>query len=123
MPSSEIQDQLAASLRLAVARYLKDHPDAVSDAGVWVDADVEATMAQPLEALQQEATERLEDLEDWRERAQSEDPAAWETGRVDFLHAQLNLQSTRSGSFATASGSLVDFLSSVGEEVDVLDEH
>lgn len=123
MPSSEIQDQLAASLRLAVARYLKDHPDAVSDAGVWVDADVEASMAQPLEALQQEATERLEALEDWKERTQDEDPAEWETGRVSYLQAQLNLQSARSGSFATASGSLVDFLSSMGEEVDVLDEH
>lgn len=123
MPSSEIGEQLTASLRLAVARYLTDHPDAVSDAGVWVDGDVEAVMAQPLEALQHEATERLEALEDWKERAQDEDPAEWESGRVDYLHAQLNLQSARSGSFATASGSLVDFLSSVGEEVDVLDEH
>jgi hypothetical protein len=123
MHSSEIQEQLAASLRLAVARYLKDHPDAVPDAGVWVDNDVEATMAQPLEALRQEAADRLGALEDWKERAQDEDPAAWDTGRVEYLQAQLNLQSAQSGSFATASGSLADFLSSVGEEVDVLDEH
>jgi hypothetical protein len=123
MHSSEIQEQLAASLALAVARYLKDHPDAVSDAGVWVDDEVEAWMAQPVDALQDEATERLEALEDWKERAQDEDAAAWETGRVDYLQTQLNLQSSRSGSFATASGSLADFLMSVREEVDVLDEH
>jgi hypothetical protein len=123
MHSSEIQEQLAASLALAVARYLRDHPDAVSDAGVWVDREVEARMAQPVEALQEEAAERLEALEDWKERAQDENPAVWETGRVDYLQAQLHLQSARSGSFATASGSLADFLMSVGEEVDVLDEH
>jgi hypothetical protein len=123
MHSSEIQEQLAASLGLAVARHLKDHPDAVSDAGVWLDRGVEARMAQPVEALGEEATERLEALEDWKERAQDEDPAAWETSRVYYLQAQLNLQSARSGSFATASGSLADFLMAVGEEVDVLDEH
>lgn len=123
MHSSEIQEQLAASLRLAVARYLKEHPDAVPEAGVWVDNDVEATMAQPVEALRLKAADRLEALEDWKERAQDEDPAAWDIGRVDYLQAQLNLQSAQSGSFATASGSLADFLRSVGEEVDVLDEH
>jgi hypothetical protein len=123
MHSSEIAEQLAASLALAVARYLKDHPDAVPNAGVWVDRDVEARMTQPVETLQEEATERLEALEEWKERVQDEDPSAWETGRVDYLQAQLNLQSARSGSFATASGSLADFLMAVGEQVDVLDEH
>ncbi|MDP9294057.1 MAG: hypothetical protein M3O90_06495 [Actinomycetota bacterium] len=123
MHSSEIAEQLAGSLALAVARYLQEHPDAVSDAGVWLDREVEARMTQPLESLGEEATERLEALEEWKERAQDEDPSAWETGRVDYLQAQLNLQSARSGSFATASGSLADFLMAVGEQVDVLDEH
>jgi len=123
MPSSELQGQFAASLSLAVARYLKDHPAAVPEAGVWLDGDVEGWMAQSVEALAEEATERLDALEAWKERVNDEDTAAWETGRVDYLQAQLNLQSTRSGSFATASGSLADFLTSVGEEVAVLDEH
>ena len=38
-------DLLAASLPLAVARYLQDHPDAVARAGAWLDADAEAWMA------------------------------------------------------------------------------
>jgi hypothetical protein len=123
MPSSEIDEQLTASLSLAVARYLSDHPEAAPRAGAWLDADVERRRAEPLEELEEEAGERLDALEDWKEQAREDDPEAWETGRVAYLQAQLNLQSARSGSFATASGSLADFLRSVGETVDVLDEH
>jgi hypothetical protein len=112
-------DLLAASLPLAVARYLQDHPDAVPRAGAWLDGDAEAWMAKPVEAIQAEATRGLEALDEWREDAGGD----WEAGRVDFLQAQLNLQSARSGSFATAAGSLADFLTDVGEEPDVLDEH
>jgi hypothetical protein len=116
-------DLLAASQSLAVARYLKDHPDAVDGAGIWLDDEAEAWMAKPTEAIQEEATNGLEALDEWGDEAREEDPDEWEAGRVDFLQAQLNFQSARSGSFATASGSLADFLAEMGEDVDVLDEH
>ena len=108
MRSSEL---LPASLSLAVARYLKDHPDAVEKAGAWLDDEAREWMARPVDAIRAEATRGLEALEEG------------EMDRVELLQAQLNFQSARSGSFATASGSLVDFLTDMGEEVDVLDEH
>ena len=108
MRSSEL---LPASLSLAVARYLKDHPDAVAKAGAWLDDDARVWMARSVDEIGAEATEGLEALEEG------------EIDRVDYLQAQLNFQSARSGSFATASGSLTDFLVDMGEDVDVLDEH
>jgi len=75
------------------------------------------------DAIGAEATKGLEALDEWRGEVREDDPETWEAGRVDFLQAQLNFQSARSGSFATASGSLADFLADMGEDVDVLDEH
>jgi hypothetical protein len=116
-------DLLASSLALAIARYLRDHPDAAARAGAWRDGDVDAWLAAPAEAIGIEATKGLEALDEWRDETRANAPEEWEAGRVDFLQAQLNFQSARSGSFATAAGSLVDFLADMGEEVDVLDEH
>lgn len=113
--SSEL---LAASLALAIARYLHAHPGARAHA--WRDPGVDAWLAAPVEAIQAEATAGLEALDEWRDDAA---PDEWEAGRVEFLQAQLNYQSARSGSFATAAGSLADFLADMGEDVDVLDEH
>jgi hypothetical protein len=116
-------DLLATSLALALARYLKDHPEAAPRAGAWRDADVESWITAPEEAIRAEATKGLEALDEWRDETREAAPDEWEAGRVEFLQAQLNFQSARSGSFATASGSLADFLGEMGEEVDVLDEH
>ena len=118
MRSSEL---LTSSLALAIARYLQDHPDA--DAGPWRDGDVDKWSGESLDAIGAEATKGLEALDEWRDEVREDDPETWEAGRVDFLQAQLNFQSARSGSFATASGSLADFLADMGEDVDVLDEH
>jgi hypothetical protein len=113
MRSSEL---LADSQALAVARYLTDHPGAAAQA--WRDDAVERWLREPAAAIAAEADRGLAALEAWRE----DSPEEWESGRVDYLQAQLNFQSARSGSFATASGALVDFLVEMGEDVDVLDE-
>jgi hypothetical protein len=112
-------DLLAQSLALAIARYLQDRPQAAACAGAWGDGDVQTWMGRPPDAIAAEATKGLEALDEWRD----EEPDEWEAGRVEFLQAQLNFQSARSGSFATAAGSLADFLAEMGEDVDVLDEH
>ena len=116
-------DLLATSLALAVARYLHDHPDVAPRADAWRGPDVESWIAASEEAIQAGATRGLEALDEWRDETRESAPEEWESGRVDFLQAQLNFQSARSGSFATASGSLADFLAEMGEDVDVLDEH
>ena len=42
---------------------------------------------------------------------------------MEFLQAQLNFQSARTGFFSTAAGSLADFLTDMGESPDLLEEH
>ena len=120
MRSSEL---LPASLSLAVARYLKDRPEAIQKAGAWLDDEARAWMPRSFDEIGAEATKGLEALEEWAEEVRDDAPEEWEKGRVDYLQAQLNFQSARSGSFATAAGSLIDFLVDMGEDVEVLDEH
>lgn len=122
---SELEDEIralvAGSLSLAVARYVHDTPEARERAKpVWLDAEVEAWSARPTEEIEREAARRLEVLDEWEEAAQAAEPELWEARRVDALHARSTLQSARSGSFATAEGSLGSFLRGVGAEPDSL---
>jgi hypothetical protein len=112
----DIREQSRTSLVLAVARYLQQHPDAEARAGVWLDDDVRAAQARDIAA---EADERLARLRRWTEEA---DPELVRTRNPDVLRTELNLQAARNGVFATAAGSLFDFLESVGEPVQALDE-
>jgi hypothetical protein len=113
-------DLLSQSLALAIARYLIDHDGAAERAGAWLDDDVRSRLDSTTEQIAEEAANGLEELEEWRDEAGGEE---WESGRVEFLQAQLNFQSARTGFFSTASGSLVDFLTEMGESPDRLDEH
>jgi hypothetical protein len=120
MPMTRSSDLLSQSLALAIARYLTDQDGAADRAGAWLDDDVRSRLDATTEQLAEEAANGLDELEEWRDEADSEE---WEAGRVEFLQAQLNFQSARTGFFSTASGSLVDFLNDMGESPDVLDEH
>lgn len=113
----------ADSLALAIARYLIDHPEATSTAGDWKTTTVERWMEKPLKELQDEATKQLARLDELEQQIKSEHPDLWEPLRVEFVHTKLNLQSARSGSFRTASGSLYGFLSALGVAVDNFDIH
>ena len=115
-PEDDIREQARTSLVLAVARYLQDHPDAEPRAGVWLDDDVRAARGRDIAA---EAGERLTRLERWMQDA---DPELLRTRNPDVLRTELNLQAARNGVFATAAGSLFDFLEAVGEPVQELDE-
>jgi hypothetical protein len=122
---SDLEGQIkalrGAALTLAVARYLDDHPDAVEKAGpIWADEDVEEWRGRSAEEIGAEATQRLEQLEQWVEDAQEQDPELYETRRIDSVHARMALQSARSGAFGTAAGPLADFLRQVGAEPDTL---
>jgi hypothetical protein len=111
------------SLSLVIARYLTDHPEAADAAADWKTATVERWRQNPLKELQDAATERLARLDELEAQIKSEHPGLRESLRLAFLHARLNLQSARSGSFATASGSLYSFLSKLGVAVDNFDIH
>jgi hypothetical protein len=120
---AEAEALAADGLSLAVARYLNDHPEAADAAAGWKTAGVERWMAKPLGEIQDAATERLARLDQLEARIKSEHPGVWDSLRVQFVHTTLNLQSARSGSFATASGSLYSFLSGLGVPVDDFDIH
>lgn len=117
---AEILEHSSAALALAMARYLKENPAALDRA-----ADLPPAAAQwlqsPVEGIENEARRRLEALEDWRERAQAHYPWLWETYRVKYLHAQLDLEAALSGSFEAAAGALHDFLSGLGVQVQSFD--
>lgn len=113
----DLDEQVRTSLVLAVARYLQLRPEATARAGVFLDEDVRAAMARP--DISAEAAERLRRVQRWRETADSE---LVRTRNADLLRTELNLQAARDGVFATAAGSLLDFLEGVGEPVDALEE-
>jgi hypothetical protein len=111
------QRLLRTALGLATRRYLLDHPATRAPAG-WDDTlataplDRAALVARATE-VQREASAALETTTgDCREAL-----------RLDAVHARLAAGSAATGSFATAAGSLVDFLRAVGESPSVLDIH
>jgi hypothetical protein len=119
--TDEIRAQLRASLALAIARYLREHPEAKDRARSWIRPDVEEWLDKPVEEIAAEARRRHEALERWSERAKAEAPDLWETRRVDFLHARSNLDSTETGNFQSGAGSFYDFLQDVGAPAESFD--
>jgi hypothetical protein len=120
---AEAEALAADALSLAIARYLKDHPEAADAAADWKTATVERCREKPLKELQEAATKRLARLDELEAQIEAGQPGLWELLRLAFLHARMNLQSARSGSFGTASGSLYSFLSKLGVPVDNFDIH
>ena len=108
------------ALALAIARYLREHDGAAERAGAWLDDAVRSRLGTSSELIAEEAATGLDELEEWRDQAGGEE---WEAGRVEFLQAQLNFQSARTGFFSTAAGSFADFLVDMGETPDLLEEH
>ena len=120
---TEVEALAAHSLSLAIARYLIDHPARTGAAADWKTSTVERWMKKSLKEFQDEATKGLARLNELEEQIKSEHPDLWESLRVEFVHTTFNLQSARSGSFETASGSLYCFLSALGVAVDNFDIH
>ena len=116
----DIRRELDCSLTLGVARYLKEHPEAEARGSSWRNADVDRWLARSSDEIADEARRRLEELDRLRERA-AEDAAGWESARIDYLNARLNLENVASGAFLGAAGGLHDFLRDVGAEVSSFD--
>jgi hypothetical protein len=120
---SRVEELGRGGLLLAVARYLRDHPDAEGRVEDWLDESVETWRHKSVTEIQAEATRRLSQLESWAEHAQQEAPSVWDEERITYAHAKLALQSARSGAFGTAAGSLQDFLKAAGAPAQSLDIH
>ena len=118
-----VREQEVAALALAIARYLLEHPASPPAAARWVDPLIDAKRALGVEGIKAEASRRLSELDTWEQQSQAVFPDVYRAHRRGAQHARLALQSARSGSFATASGSLHDFLVDAGEPVQQLDFH
>jgi hypothetical protein len=111
------------SLGLAIARYMRDHPQTAAAPSAWQTPDIQQWRALSEPEIAARASDKLAELERWKDRVQAEDQQAWNVDRVRYLHAKLALQSARSGSFETAAGALHDFLREVGANANELDIH
>lgn len=100
------------TLALAIARYLRDHPDAPD--GPWKDEAVTRWLSAPLTSLVAEASRLLDESRELEGRLREEHPDLWEEHRSGFNQADLELSSARTGSFEVATGSLADFLTAIG---------
>jgi hypothetical protein len=114
----ELEDHNRTALNLAIARYLADGHDPIGASG-WITPEIEALREQGDIELQ--ATRRQAALEAWKPRVQKDHPDVWTAYRRLWLHAGTTLASARTGSFATASGSLYEFLQDAGADVQHLD--
>jgi hypothetical protein len=110
--SARLGDLGRQALTLAVARYLRDHPEA--HGGGRTDAAVTRWLAAPPTALETEASRLIDDLKQLGEELQKEHPDLWEDHRLGVVQAELELSSARTGSFEAATGSLADFLTAAG---------
>lgn len=109
---------LGDGMGLAIARWRLDHPSKAVPAP-WDDMSalwVGRTAAQ----LGTEADTRLAEVDRLTKDRTGD---CREAMRLSLLHARLALGSAKTGSFATAAGSMTDFLRAVGESPQILDVH
>jgi hypothetical protein len=109
---------LGDAMGLAIARWLVDHPGKAAPAP-WDEA-AKPWAGRTIAQLGAEADARLAQVEQLTKEKTGD---CREAMRLSLVHARMALGSTKTGSFATAAGSMVDFLRSVGEPPQVLDIH
>lgn len=117
---AEIEGLTQDSLALAAARFGADHEQAQSLSRAWSeyhpdwsarDTDFYVTESGRLRATLTSVRDRLRDVA----------PEALGTTLPDLLRVEMTLNSAETGVFATAAGSLADFLRDAGAEFDELE--
>jgi hypothetical protein len=120
---AEILEQLIVSQALAVARYLHEHPEALSRAAThhWLTPEVDTWRQRPVEEIVAEATARRARLARWEAEVPAAHPELWEQHRFDTLLVRYSLGPARTGVFTSATGNLAEFLREMGANVKRLD--
>lgn len=109
---------LGDGMGLAIARWTLDHPGKPAPAP-WDELSA-PWLGRSATQLGTEADARLAEVD----RLSTDRTGACRAAmRMSLLHARMALDSARTGSFATAAGSMVDFLRAVGESPRILDVH
>lgn len=116
---AEMRELDRESFTLAIARYMKEHPEVTDIPIRWLDFDsISKWLAMSTAELKGEALRRLEQLERWDKFAKANHPDVWETYRIRYINVWLNLQSANSGLFPSAMGNMAIFLDAVGASYD-----
>lgn len=116
---SEIRQLYRDSLMLAVARYIKEHPDFTNLAQNWLGSnDASKWSANSIPEIEHKALQIWEQVDKWDELAKTNHPEIWEEYKLKPFNVQLNLESALSGSFHVAMGELAIFLDVVGEDFE-----
>lgn len=110
--------RLGDAMGLAIARWRLDHPGKTVPAP-WDDMSA-AWIGRTAAQLGAEANTQLAGVDQLTGERTGD---CLEAMRLALLHARMALGSAKTGSFATAAGSLADFLRVVGESPRVLDVH
>jgi hypothetical protein len=109
---------LDEGMGLAIARWRLDHPGKVVPAP-WDDTSA-PWLGRTAAQLGADAATRLAEVD---RLVQDKTGDCREAMRLSLLHARMALGSAKTGSFATAAGSMIDFLHAVGESPQILDVH
>ena len=122
--ASEIRQLYRDSLMLAVARYIKEHPDVTNIALNWLGSrDASRWLAMSTIELEDEASQLWKKVERWDELAKTNHPDVWEQEKLKPFSTLLNLESAASGSFDAAMGELGSFLRAVGSSFEDIHLH
>lgn len=120
---AEMREQSSSAVSLAIARYAREHPEALEAAEAWGDPAIAKFLKLSVAEISAEASRRLDQLERWEQRAKQDFPDVWEQDRVNVVQTELSLRSAKTGHFGTAMGGLHDFLRDVGAPAQELDIH
>lgn len=104
------------SVMLAIACYMHQYPDATPDTQMyWLDLEeLSKWSALDIGDLENEALQRLEELEQWEKLVKSDFPEIWQEQYLEHLKVLLNLRAAYYGEFHTGMGELALFLDAVG---------
>jgi hypothetical protein len=112
---NDVHEVSQRALALAISRYAIDHPADAHVALSWlVRLKTPELVAVSADQVRSEAAATLDQVDQLLPSADD---------RIELAHARLALEAAHSGSFATAAGSLADFLRDVGASPNELDVH
>lgn len=120
---AEIKELIRNSLALAMARYLKEHPEATNRVQKRDRDRASQWQAMSISQLEDKASHLLEEVERWEKFAKAKHPDLWEEYKLKSFNALLNLDSAYSGSFHAAMGDFAIFLKSAGASFEELRVH
>jgi hypothetical protein len=112
---NDVHELSQRALALAISRYVIDHPMGAHLARSWLVRLKTPELAfLSADQVRSDAAATFDQVDQLVPSAED---------RIELAHARLALEAAHSGSFATAAGSLADFLREAGEAPSALDIH